>query len=182
MRLDALGRVAWREVRLQPPAALIRQILDHKSASPPSRAACGDDLADREPNQRRDLLRSFEVMMRRRFQSLALERDHALIAVHVAARIDGEGQMPMAEQVAAGVRRGLELFPVEPSERTQMRGGVEIDQKHGDGAIAFGLQLKAASRFQCRAKQRRQRHRFAHQPRHGLGIVVALQQEIDRCA
>ena len=41
--------------------------------------------------------------MRRGFQSLALERDHALIAVHVAARIDGEGQMPMAEQVAASL-------------------------------------------------------------------------------
>src|ERR1700722_4877099 len=117
MRLDALGRVAWREVRLQPPAALIRQILDHKAAGPPSRAAGRDNLADREPNQRRDLLRSFEVVMRRRFQSLALKRDHALVAVHVAARIDSEGQMPMAEQVAAGMRCGVELFPVETSQR-----------------------------------------------------------------
>ena len=35
MRLDALGRVARREVGLQPPAAFIRQILDDKAASPP---------------------------------------------------------------------------------------------------------------------------------------------------
>ena len=41
--------------------------------------------------------------MRGGFQALALKRDHALIAIHVAAGIDGEGQMPMAEQVAASL-------------------------------------------------------------------------------
>ena len=67
-------------------------------------------------------------MMRRSLEPLTLERDHALIAVHVAAGIDGEGHMALAKQVVAGLRRALEPGFVEPGERAQMRRRVEIDQ------------------------------------------------------
>ncbi len=106
MRRDALGRVARVEVRLEPPSAGLGQILHDKAAGAPGAAAGGDDFADREAHQRRDLFRSLEVVMRRLFQSLALERDDALVARHLAARIDGEGHMAPAEQVVARLKSG----------------------------------------------------------------------------
>ena len=44
------------------------------------RATRPDDLADGEPHQRRNLLRTLEIVVRRALESLALERDDALIA------------------------------------------------------------------------------------------------------
>jgi len=41
VRLDALGGVTWREVRLQSPAALIGQILNDKAAGPPGKGKFG---------------------------------------------------------------------------------------------------------------------------------------------
>src|SRR5271165_3661646 len=106
MRRDAVGRVARVEVRLEPPSAGLGQILHDKAAGAPRAAAGGDDLADREAHQRRDLFRSLEVMMRGLFQSLALERYDALITRHLAARIDGEGHVAAAKQVVARLRSG----------------------------------------------------------------------------
>ena len=61
-----------------------------------------------------------------------------------------------------------------------MRRRVEIDQQHGDGPVALGLQLKAALTLQRRTQERGQRRGFRHQLRHRRRIVVALEQLVDR--
>ena len=180
VRLDALRRVAGMEVRLEPPRSRLRQILDDEAAGAPFAAAGGHDFADSETHQGRDLLRALEIMMRRGFQPLTLERDHALIAIHLAARIDSEGHVTVAEKVVARARSALEPRPVEPRERAQMRRRVEIDQKHGDRAVALGLQLEPAVHLQGRSEQGGERHRFRHQLRHRFWIVVALEELVDR--
>ena len=67
-------------------------------------------------------------MMRGLLQSLALERDDPLVARHLAARVDGEGHMALAEQGIARFDSAREPRLVEPRKRAQVRRRVEIDQ------------------------------------------------------
>ena len=83
------------------PLGRARKILDDEPAGPPGAAAGCHRLADREPHQRRDLLGSLEIVVRRALEALALEGDDALIAGHVAAGIDGESHVAAAEQILA---------------------------------------------------------------------------------
>ena len=94
-----LGRVAGIEVGAA--ALALGQKLDDEAACAPGASALRQGLADREAHQGRDLLRALEILMRGALEALPFERDDALIARHVAARIDGERDMPSPEQVLA---------------------------------------------------------------------------------
>ena len=81
-------------------------MLDQQSAGAPVPAprralAAGCVVARHgEPDERRQLLGLAEIGQRRLGEALAVERDDALVALHVAARIDGHGEMAAAEQLA----------------------------------------------------------------------------------
>ena len=82
----------------------LRQELQQHAAGAPAmaRAAVAGDqlLGDRETHARRDLLGAQEIFVRGVFERAALERDHALVAAHVGALVDGHGEMAVAEQIA----------------------------------------------------------------------------------
>ena len=71
---------------------------------------------------------------------------------------------------------------VEPGQGAKVGGRVEIDEQHRDRPVALRLQLEAAFQLQRRAEQRSERHRLGDKPRHRLGIVMALEQIVDRRA
>ena len=147
---------------------------------PPARqwAPVGEHrLADRQPDERRNLLRALEIAMRGLFHAFAFERDHALIAGHLPAGIDGEGQVAMARQIVAG-RGLLDAGLVETRQRAQVRGRVKIDKQHPDRPIGLRLQLKPAFELERRAQERGERDRLAQELRDGARIGVALEQRV----
>ena len=145
-------RASGRYWTMMPPA---------RQARPPRHG-----LADRKAHQGRDLLRTLEVMMRRSLEALPFERDDALIAVHLAARIDGERHWPRPSRSSPGGRS--RASPCRTGERAQVRGRVEIDQQHVDWTVALRLQLKRPS-ISGSAERRGERHRLRDQLRHGSG-------------
>src|SRR5208283_2017039 len=108
--------------------------------------------------------------MRSVLQSLALEGDDALIASHVAARLDAESQMAAAEEIVA--RRARAPALIETRQRPEIRRRVEVDEQHGNRSVAFRLQLEAALELQRRAEQRGEDHRLGKLLRDRLGVVV----------
>ena len=70
-------------------------------------------------------------------------------------------------------------FGIEAGEGPQPVGSIEVDNKHVDNAVAFGLQLEAAFHLQRRTKKHGQGRGLAHEARHGRGIAVLGQDVID---
>ena len=116
-------------------------------------------------------------------EALALQRHDALVARGVFLAFDGERQMTASEQRR---RRGVaylgDALSVETGEAAQLPRRVIIDDEHIDGPVAARLQLEAAMRFENRAEQRGERHRFAEQARDLRRIGVMAQDGIDRRA
>src|SRR6516165_4900729 len=103
MDLDPLRHVAGIEVS---PRAFWRlgQELQQKAAGSPAMtraiSARPQFLRHREAHARGDLLGAQKILMRRVFETLALERDDALVAGGVRSLVDGHGEMATAQQRA----------------------------------------------------------------------------------
>ncbi len=141
---------------------------------PPARQCVGavtgaQFLGDREPDAGRDLLRAQEIFMRGVFERAAFERHQTLIAVHVAALIDGHRQMAATEQFAArclAVRNRLgDAGLVEARAGADAAAGHVIDHQHAHRPVALRLHDEAAVEFQRRAEQGCERDRLAEQLR-----------------
>ena len=122
--------------------------------------------------------------MRGRLEPLPLQRNDALVAAHVGALVDGEGEMALAEQLrgACGAlrARGVQLFRIEAGEGAQPVGRVEVDDQHVDDAVAARLELEAAVELQRRAQQRGERGGFADCARDFRRITVIGEQHVER--
>ncbi len=124
--------------------------------------------------------------MRRLFEAAAIERDQALIAVHVAALIDGHGEMAAAEQFAAGGLagrdRGRDALAVEARTGPHPPAGHVVDHQHAHRPVALRLQDEAAVEFQRGAEQDGERDGLAEQLGDRRRIVVPREDIVDRGA
>ncbi len=179
---EAGRRVAGIEVDLPTTILGFGEELRHQPAGPPMAALARHVLGDRQTDQGRDLFGLDEVLMGRRFQALAFERHHALVARHLGPLVDRQSQMALAQQFgrAQPPRRGVEPCRIEAREGPQPVGRVEVHHQHVDDAVGLGLQLKSALDLQCGAQERRQGGGFADQARHGIRVAVLRQDMVDR--
>ena len=112
---------------------------------PPARQARRPSLellGDREAHARRDLLRLAEILVRRLLEALALERDHALVAAALRARIDGHGQdaRPRSSAVFCAPGPSAATAPgVEARRGAKAVRRIEIDHDHLDRPVGFRL-------------------------------------------
>ena len=117
------------------------------------------------------------------FQALALQRHDALIAVHVAALVDGHGERAVAEQRAglrcAGSFRRFHRRVVETGIGADAAAGAVIDDQHIDGAVGAGLQDEASVELQRGAEQHGEHGGFGEQPGDRRGIGVAGEDRVD---
>src|SRR6202042_2820335 len=112
---------------------------------PPRAAFAGAEFfGDREPDPRRDLLRTQEIFMRGLFEAAAFERHKPLITAHFAALVDGHSEMAAAEQLAwldrAVGDRVRNPLGVEPRARADIAGRSKIDHQHAHRTVALRLQ------------------------------------------
>ena len=119
--------------------------------------------------------------MRGIFEAAAVQRDQALISAHVLALIDGHAQMALAEQLA-GTEPVLQARSIEARIGAQPIGRLEVDDQKRYRAVGLGLQQETAVEFQRRSQQRRQHDRFAEQLAHRRGIIVLVQDLVERGA
>src|SRR5262249_19192197 len=119
MVLDRLGErlcsrpVFFLEGRLAsaPPPAFPRELLPEKAAGAPSpgtpaRLARAIVPRNRELDEGRELLGLPEISVCRFREALALERNDALVALGIAAAINGHGEMAIAKEPAVGRKLG----------------------------------------------------------------------------
>ena len=178
---EAGRRVAGIEIDLPATILGFGEELRHQPAGPPMTALAGHVLGDRQTDQGRDLFGLDEVLMGRRLQPLALERHDALVARHLGALVDRQGQMALAQQFGrAQPPRRIEPRRVEAREGSEPVGRGEIHHQHVDDAVGLGLQLETALDLECRPQERRQGGGFADQARHGIRIAVLRQDMVDR--
>ena len=122
-------------------------------------------------------------MMGRCLEALALERDDALVALHMRALVDGHAHVALAQQVGnaalAGPDGGLDGLGVELGAGAQPVRGVEIDDDHRHRTVGLGLEDEPALEFQRGPDQRRQHHGLAQEARHRLWIVVTPEDRVD---
>ena len=83
-------------------------------------------------------------------QALAFERNHALIALHLRAAVDGHGEMALAEQlrgltVAAGNRR--DAVGGEARIAAQLTWNLVVGDEQIDRTVGRGLQDELALEF-----------------------------------
>ena len=83
--------------------------------------------------------------MRRGFQPLIFQRDDALIAGHVAARIDGEGEVPAPRRSPPGARGDPRSS--NRAKRPKIRRRVEIDEQQETGPSLLVCNWKRPSSF-----------------------------------
>ena len=188
-RAGFLRRVPFRNVaRMQVGLARalrrFRQELGHQPAGAPGTAAAAELLGDGEADACRDLLGLTEILVRRLLQPLPFESDDALVAARLGALVDGHGEDALAEQLgrARAGRQGGDALPVEAREGTQPVGGVEVDDQHLDRAVRARLQLEAALELQGGAEQHGEGGRLADHARHGVRVVVPVQDRVERGA
>ena len=102
VRLDASGASPGSRSAHARTIRSSRQELQQDAAGAPAMARArrrrAEFLGDREPHAGRDLLGAQEIFVRGILERSALERDQTLIAAHVAALIDGHGEMAVPEQ------------------------------------------------------------------------------------
>ena len=115
-------RVAGIEIGAAQALGRVGQELRQQAAGAPLDAARRHALADGEPNQRRNLLGAVEIIVGGVLQVLPLQRDDALVARQVAAGIDGEGEIAVAEQ-RAGARRSRQRRQRAPRRSAPARAG-----------------------------------------------------------
>ncbi len=116
-------------------------------------------------------------------QAAARQRHDALIALHLLARIDGDGEMPAAEQrafveAAVGGGRGKARL-VAAHVAAHAPGSLEVDDEEVEDAVGLGLHDELAVEFQRGAEHGRQRHRLAQRLRDRIGHVVMRQDRVD---
>src|SRR6185312_10926469 len=108
MGLDALRRIAGMEIRDACTFRRLRQKLEQDAARAPAMPCTAVRLPQLlghcEPNLGRDLLGAQEIFVCRILQRAAVERDQALITVHIRTLIDSHREMPLPEQ-----RTGIDL-------------------------------------------------------------------------
>ena len=114
---------------------------------------------------------------------LAVERDQALIAVHVGALVDGHGEVALAEQRAASRLacrdcRGHAVL-VEARAGAHFVGGDEIHDQHAHRTVALRLQNETAIDLQRRAQHHREHQRFAQELGDRLRIGVPRKDFVD---
>ena len=161
-----------------------RHELHDQPAGAPGKAATGQDRADAQANPARNLLGLAEILVSGLFQALPVERDDALIARRIGALVDGHGEMALAQQFAGRDRlrvdRRREPVGVVAGHGTVAIGCVEIDDQHRDRPIALGLELETPLAFERGAEHDGQRRRLGEDARDGLGIMMPLQDLIER--
>ena len=140
-------------------------------------------LRHREPDARGDLFGAQKVFVRYVLERAAIERDEALIAVHIGTLVDGHGKVPLAEQRGAGRIacrdcRGHAVF-VEAGAGAHLVGGDEIHHQHPHGTVALRLQNETAIDLQRRAQHHRQHQRFTKELGDGLRIGVPRKDFVD---
>ena len=108
-------------------------------------------------------------------QRLALQRYDALVAIHVAARIDRHGDVALAEQdplVTAPLgldQRRVRL--VEAGVAAQLAGRLVVGDEKVQRAVGLGLQNERPSVLSGDTEQGRQHQRFAERMTDRLGIA-----------
>ena len=161
------------------------ELHEHAAGAPRrARLAAARELRHGDPHRGRDLLGLLEVGVRHLFEAVALERDDALVAVHVDALVDGHREMALAEQLAglglAALDRARHRVGVEAGIAAQAVRRVEVDDDQVHRPIGLGLEDEAALELQRRADQRSQHHRLAEEAGDRRRIVVAVEDGIER--
>ena len=133
------------------------------------------------------LLAGAEVVQRHVGQAVAFQRDDALVALHLAALVDGECEVALAQQLGGRGRgraghQGCKLLLVGPCVAAQRAFLRAIGQQHGNRAVALGLQRKAAAVFQGAGQARRECQRLAGQLRHFRRVLVPAEQGVGQGA
>ena len=113
----------------------------------------------------------------------ALDRDDALVAVHVRALVAGEGQVALTQQRGRVRRRisfqqRLQPLGIRARIAAQRAGIGAVGQQHGDRALPLRLQAEGAAEFQRGGQPRCQRQRLAHQGGDDRVVAVPCQQRI----
>ena len=174
----AFRRIAGIEIGAPPARLALGEKLSDQAAGAPARPLRRQALADRDARQRRDLLGALEILRRRALQPAPFQRHDALVARRQAVRLYGEGEVALAEQIAAGAV--AQRLGVEARQRPQIGRRVEVDQQHVERPVALRLQLEAALLLQRRAEQHRQRRRLGDDAGDGGRVIVALQDGVER--
>src|SRR4029079_15948469 len=163
------------------------QMLDHQAAGPPAplprRAVLSRRVVPRhgKPHEGWELLRLVEIAEPRLADTFAGKRDNALIALHVLAGIDGDGEMPTTEQrPLLYAFCGTDTFRVVARIGAQPSWRLVTDDEEIQEAVGLGLQGQLAIDLEGRAEHGGQRPRIAQRVREGCRCRVMRKDLVDR--
>src|SRR5690606_33791295 len=100
----------------------------------------------RRADQRRNLLASREIGFDRSRERIALERDHALIALAGRRQLEGDREVAGAEQVLKSrlLRKLGEALGIVPHVSAQLAVAIVADHQVDRAALGLGLQRELA--------------------------------------
>src|SRR5262249_18500687 len=161
-----------------------RELLHEKAAGAPSprtpaRLARAIVPRNRELDEGRELLGLPEISVCRFREALALERNDALVALGIAAAINGHGEMAIAKEPTVGRKCGT-AFGREPGIAAHLPRHLIVSDEEIDRAVSRGLEDELTLIFERGAEQRRERDRLAEKLRDRLWIIVAREDGVHR--
>jgi hypothetical protein len=140
----------------------------------------------RQPDEGQQLLGLAEIGVRGIDERLALQGHDALVAIHVAARIDGHRDMPAAEQrtlvpTSFGIGQ-CRVCLVEAGVAAHLAGRLVVRDEKIQCAVGFGLQDELAVHLERRTEHGGQRQGFAQRVTDRLRVGMPRQDGIDHRA
>ena len=158
-------------------------MLHHDRTRPPAFRGFGPAAEERpggEPQPRWNLFRLGEIGMGGIAERSAVDRNDALIALHVDALIDGHREMALAEQSRRGRRiEPGNRFAIEARIAAHFAGRSKIGDDHVDRSVGIGLKDEFAFEFERGAEHGGKRDRLGEKRRHRAWIVMAMQDVVD---
>jgi len=103
----------------------------------------------------------------------------ALVALGIAAAVNGHGEMAIAKEPAVG-RKLRKPLGREPGIAAQPSRHLIVGDEEIDRAVGRGLEDELTLIFERGAKQRRERNGLAEKLRDRLWIIVAREDDVDR--
>ena len=160
-------------------AALAGHFLQDESAGAP---ACVGVCAG-EADGAAELFAGFEIVHRHVGEGGAFDRHDALVAIHVGALVDGEGEIAGAEQgggggVLVGGQELGELVGFGAGIAAERAGFGAIGEQHGHRAVPFRLEGKGAAELERAGEAGREGERLARERGDARVVVMAREQRV----